>query len=297
MFKVMLRPKWIGALLLVFIIATVFVWLSAWQISRAEENAEVVDEDFETLIELIDVQMPNSSATDEAAGHRVTISGIFVKDVPIVVIDRGFSPLSSTNPSEEEKEETGQGGVWLIERFIADISPEYVAESATNPQDSAELAIVSGWAPSIEEALAAWEENAAVGDRVELTGRFFPVEALDRLEQISAFDLDTYFDQNSSDFDTAYSLPRVSPAAFVNLWEGDLNDLRYSGYLINEQSVPGLTVVDSQAPEIEVQWNFLNIFYAVEWIFFAGFAGYIWYRMVRDEYEEEQQALAEQQVE
>ena len=43
---------------------------------------------------------------------------------------------------------------------------------------------------------------------------------------------------------------------------------------------PGLTTIDSPAPSREVGLNWLNIFYAAEWAIFAGFAIYLWYRLV-----------------
>ena len=33
--------------------------------------------------------------------------------------------------------------------------------------------------------------------------------------------------------------------------------------------------------------NLLNVFYAVEWELFAGFAIFLWYRLVKDTWEEE----------
>ena len=40
-------------------------------------------------------------------------------------------------------------------------------------------------------------------------------------------------------------------------------------------------------PSQEVSLNLLNIFYAIEWVIFAGFAIYLWYRLVRDVVEKE----------
>jgi hypothetical protein len=37
----------------------------------------------------------------------------------------------------------------------------------------------------------------------------------------------------------------------------------------------------------DATYNWLNIFYAIEWIVFAGFAFYVWYRLVRDRVERE----------
>jgi hypothetical protein len=36
-----------------------------------------------------------------------------------------------------------------------------------------------------------------------------------------------------------------------------------------------------------VSFNLLNIFYAIEWVLFAGFAVFLWYRLVKDAWEAE----------
>ncbi|WP_054821545.1 hypothetical protein [Arthrobacter sp. JCM 19049] len=40
--------------------------------------------------------------------------------------------------------------------------------------------------------------------------------------------------------------------------------------------------------------NWLNVFYGIEWVVFAGFAFFLWYRLVRDDYQRELDELAEQ---
>jgi hypothetical protein len=42
-----------------------------------------------------------------------------------------------------------------------------------------------------------------------------------------------------------------------------------------------------------VALNWLNVFYAVEWVVFAGFAIFLWYRLVRDAVEREREAAEE----
>ena len=49
----------------------------------------------------------------------------------------------------------------------------------------------------------------------------------------------------------------------------------------------GLDKIDSPVPEIGASVNWLNIFYALEWVVFAGFAVFLWYRLVRDAWERE----------
>ena len=39
------------------------------------------------------------------------------------------------------------------------------------------------------------------------------------------------------------------------------------------------------APELERELNILNLFYAIEWVLFGGFAVYLWWRLVKDEQE------------
>ena len=45
--------------------------------------------------------------------------------------------------------------------------------------------------------------------------------------------------------------------------------------------------IDAPPPNNEVSLNLLNIFYAIEWVIFAGFAIFLWYRLVKDAWEEE----------
>ena len=43
----------------------------------------------------------------------------------------------------------------------------------------------------------------------------------------------------------------------------------------------------------QTELNWLNIFYAAEWIIFAGFAVFLWYRLVKDAKEREDEELRE----
>jgi hypothetical protein len=72
----------------------------------------------------------------------------------------------------------------------------------------------------------------------------------------------------------------------------------YFGYVTAADAPAGLDAIVSPAPEQEAQLDWLNVFYAVEWAVFAGFAIYLWYRLVRDavEREREEQEAAEASV-
>jgi surfeit locus 1 family protein len=150
----------------------------------------------------------------------------------------------------------GEQSVWLVARLDVD------GEGA--------LAVALGWAGSEEAALAAAPET---DQQVSLTGRYLPGEG-----------------PQESDFE-AGERSAISPAELVNLWEGV--DAIYGGYLVVHDEWPGLSVLDSPPPDPPVEVNWLNLFYALEWAVFALFALFIWYRLVADEYELEQEELRE----
>ncbi len=67
----------------------------------------------------------------------------------------------------------------------------------------------------------------------------------------------------------------------------------YRPYLASVAAPDGLSDIDSPAPEEKSSLNWLNIFYAAEWVIFAGFAFYLWYRLARDAWERELEELEE----
>ena len=75
--------------------------------------------------------------------------------------------------------------------------------------------------------------------------------------------------------------------------EGDLiplTDLKQaSGKIVSAWALS----ISSPPPEESVELIWLNVFYAVEWVVFAGFAIVLWYRLVRDAVERERDAAAE----
>lgn len=90
-----------------------------------------------------------------------------------------------------------------------------------------------------------------------------------------------------SDFEQG-ELSTLSIAAMVNLWnEVDLAGV-YGGYIVSSTPVIGLESIDSPIPTVEVELNWLNVFYAAEWVIFAGFAIFLWWRLVKDAWEKEQ---------
>lgn len=131
--------------------------------------------------------------------------------------------------------------------------------------DGDDLAVALGWAPT-RAAAAAAEATATIP--IPLVGRYLPSEAPDR----------------PGVEDGVQSAASV--AAFVNQWSSYSGSV-YPGYLVAHFAPPGLTRIDSPKPIPPQALNWLNLFYAIEWAVFAGFAVYLWYRLVKDVVEEE----------
>lgn len=134
----------------------------------------------------------------------------------------------------------------------------------------ASLAIAAGWTESRDDAVAAAsllsDSGALPGT---LVGRYLPSEG-------------SYDD----DFETG-ERSAMAVATLLNEW-AVAPDTVYGGYLILDEPIAGLEQIDSPEPSTEVSLNWLNVFYAIEWVVFAGFALYLWYRLVRDAWEREE---------
>ena len=85
------------------------------------------------------------------------------------------------------------------------------------------------------------------------------------------------------------------PAQQVNLW-APFEGPAYAGFLVLHPGSPldtaeladlGLDAIDSVPPLPVETVNWLNVFYAIEWVLFAGFGFYLWYRLVKDVWEKE----------
>ncbi|HWM33117.1 MAG TPA: SURF1 family protein [Pseudolysinimonas sp.] len=135
--------------------------------------------------------------------------------------------------------------------------------------DGITLAVALGWAPDAETALAAAGTPSWAGP---VTGRYLPSEP-----------------PSSSDFE-AGRRSAISVAELINIWPDATP--AYGGYLNLESTWPGLEPIFSPEPDREVSLNVLNVFYAIEWVIFAGFAIYLWYRLVRDVVEREAEEAA-----
>jgi cytochrome oxidase assembly protein ShyY1 len=251
MLQMMLRPRWVLALLLALGIAAGFALLGQWQLDRAVEQAIVQERPTEDVRPLADVAEPDGPTEQAATGQRVEVTGTFVPGDTVIV---------------EGRLNDGVAGYWPVAHLeVTDASP-------------GGLPVALGWAADLETAQAAAERfDAAAGDEVTVVGRFLPSEA----PIAPADDADPF------------SMTTVAVAQLINVW-ADYDDRPvYFAYVTATEPVAGLEAIVSPPPEVTAELNWLNVFYAIEWVVFAGFAIFLWYRLVRDAVERERDEAAD----
>ncbi|MBO1902195.1 hypothetical protein J4H92_09575 [Leucobacter weissii] len=256
--RVMRKPKWIAALALALVVAGVFAWLGQWQLSHAITLEAEGDAHSETPRPIDEVLEPGTSVDDTAAGMVVALSA---------------DPVLGDLRVVEERVNRSAEGAW--------VTGHVVVEGAEG-----HLPVAIGWAPTAaaaQQSLEALEsELGASGSRgaIELEGRYMPPDAAAIPEAA----------------DDPLRITTMVPAQLVNLWE-PFDGLAYSGFLVlhpggsgdplsaDALAAVGLQPIESVPPLPRETINWLNLFYAAEWVVFAGFAVFFWTRLVRDDWE------------
>ncbi len=238
----MLRPRWIGALVLALALAAGFAWLGQWQLERAIESGKVVDAPSETVVPLATVAKPGGPITDKATGQLVSVTGSFVPgDYQLL----------------EGRLNYGKAGWWVVGHLT-------IEGDGGKP---VALAVARGWAAdetTAKAAVARLAEEPASSQT--FVARLLPTEA----------------PEVPADKSRPTVMRTMSVAALYNLWTGVDGVDVYSAYVVERGAPAGLTQIDSPPPIEESTLNWLNLFYAAEWIIFAGFAIFLWYRLVKD---------------
>jgi surfeit locus 1 family protein len=154
----------------------------------------------------------------------------------------------------------GVTGYWVIGHVVA--------------ANGASVAVALGWAPTKARADVAAADLRAGAKSVTVVGRYQPTEPPDQ-----------------EDFEHGVRSV-VSVPALINEWK-TVTAVAYGGYIVAEKPSAGLTKIQSPKPQNDVTLDWLNVFYAIEWVVFAGFAIYLWYRLVRDAWEREEEDSAD----
>jgi cytochrome oxidase assembly protein ShyY1 len=150
----------------------------------------------------------------------------------------------------------GVSGYWVIGHVVA--------------SNGASVAVALGWTRSRTEADAAAALLTAGAPSSTIVGRYQPTEPPDQ-----------------QDFEHGVRSV-VSVPWLINEWT-TVPSVAYGGYIVERTPPAGLAKIQSVRPVDEVTLDWLNVFYAIEWALFAGFAIYLWYRLVKDAWEREEE--------
>lgn len=253
MLRLVLTPRWLGFLALVLLLVTAFVGLSAWQVSRAQHKNEVVAaQDVDELKDFNSVMAAQVPTPAYLLDQRVELTGHYMPDAQIVV---------------PQRLQDGEPGFWVVTMFVPDgahLGEDAVIEG--EPDNPIAVPVLRGW--TADEDLA-MHSRAGAG-QATIVGRIGPVDA----------------PQSTSDL-PAGQAHTVSTAQLVNAF----GVYSYSGFVFPEQdSGPGaseaagglehVTLEKQEAGGVDLQ----SAAYAIEWLIFAAFALYIWWRLLRDEH-------------
>ena len=251
MWKTALKPRWIAGFVFAIAVSGVFVLLSQWQFGRSTSP-----------------EVPTNPATEQVQPLTETLQpGEFFHGTDA---DQMVSAQGSYDPSKQllvpGRLHDGKTGYWVVSAFAVNGAPALTG-AAASPQTW--IPVARGWVAEPGEA------PAPPSGTLELTGRLLPSEApvpgmAPKPGEATA----------------------VSVAELINYWEVS----SYPGFVaataevangvdLSAAAVPGdLLALDigPQPPAQQINW--LNLFYSLEWVVFAGFALFIWWRLVKDDY-------------
>jgi cytochrome oxidase assembly protein ShyY1 len=186
---------------------------------------------------------------------------------PASVSDQMVSATGTYDPEKQVlvpgRLHEGEEGYWVVSAFAVDGAPALAGLEAS-PQTW--IPVARGWVRDPAQAAA------PPSGIINLTGRLLPSEA--PLPNVAP---------------EAGQASAVSVAELINIW----NVSSYQGFVSADAESAGAggalvpLQIEAQPPAQPVNW--LNVFYSVEWIVFAGFALFIWWKMVQDDYRRSQE--------
>lgn len=251
MWKTALKPRWIAGLVFAFLVSGVFVLLSQWQFGRSTTP-----------------EVPDNPATEQAQALTGTLQpGDFF---PGSVADQMVTADGSYDPAKQvlvpDRLKNGQSGYWVVSAFAVTGAPVLSGSAATA---QTWIPVARGWVAEPDDA------GAPPSGAVKLTGRLLPSEsplpatapAPGQASAVSVAELINYWDVSS--------YPGFVAATSEVVDGTDVSAAAVSGALLPLEIGP-------QPPAQQVNW--LNLFYSLEWVVFAGFALFIWWRLVKDDY-------------
>jgi cytochrome oxidase assembly protein ShyY1 len=248
--KTALQPRWIAGLVFAIAVSGVFVLLSQWQFGRSTQPEVPVNPATEQVQALTETLQPGDFFRGSVADQMVQASGTYDPAKQVLVAGRL---------------KDGKTGYWVVTAFAVTDAP-VLKGAAASPKTY--IPVARGWIADPADA------SAPPSGVIRLTGRLLPSEAPvpnaapepGRATAVSVAELINTWNVSS--------YPAFVSATAEKSGTADVGAAAGSG-------LEPLSIA-AQPPAAKVNW--LNLFYSVEWIVFAGFALFIWWRLVKDDY-------------
>lgn len=251
MWKTALQPRWIAGLVFAIAVSGVFVLLSQWQFGRSTQPEVPVNPATENAQALTGTLQPGDFFHGSVADQMVTAEGSYDPAKQVLVPGR----LND-----------GESGYWVVTAFAVTGAP---ALSGAGASPETWIPVARGWVADAADAAA------PPSGSLELTGRLLPSEAPvpetapgeGRATAVSVAELINYWGVSSY-------------PGFIAVTAEFSNGADVSAAAVSSPLKP--LRIGPQPPAQQVNW--LNLFYSLEWVVFAGFALFIWWRLVKDDH-------------
>lgn len=258
MLKTAIKPKWIAALVFALAVCAVLVLLSQWQFSRSLQKDVAPPSVTEKVQPLLETMDPGEPMKGDIEGQLVSATGHFDPSKQVLV------------PSRVQD---GEVGFWVVTAFVVDGAPTPDGVAATK---EVVIPVARGWLPTADNV------PAAPGGSIKLEGRLLNSEGPESAPKLPAGQVSTL---STAELTNVWDV--TTYAAFV-VSHSEVQDGKDVGAAAAGGSLQDITVT---ATDQNGKINWLNIFYAAEWVIFAGFALFLWWRLVADDYRRDQDEL------
>jgi cytochrome oxidase assembly protein ShyY1 len=245
-----LKPKWLGLLAVVLVAGVACVQLGLWQLNVARDKglAEALRKAHEARPVLLDtVVRPHQPFPNEQSNRAVTAVGEYAADDQFLVGPRRLD---------------GTSGYWVV-------TPMVVAESGARVPVVRGFVAESGGKPVVPPI-------APPTGTVSVDGTLAPGES-------------TAAAPSGAPGWPKPALGSVDMAVLVNDWSGQVYNAFVFAQTEKSATGAGIRVPDDLTrvppPEVTGGLKWRNAAYALQWWVFAGFALFMWFRMVRDDAE------------
>ncbi|MEW1921278.1 SURF1 family protein [Pseudarthrobacter oxydans] len=251
MWKTALKPRWIAGFVFAIAVSGVFVLLSQWQFGRSTQPEVPTNPATEQVRPLTDTLQPGEFFHGTDADQMVSAEGSYDPAKQLLVPGRLHD---------------GKTGYWVVSAFAVDGAPALTG-AAASPQTW--IPVARGWVAEPGDA------PSPPSGTLELTGRLLPSEAPvpgtapkpGEATAVSVAELINYWEVSSY-------------PGFVAATAEVANGVDVSAAAVHGELLP--LDIGPQPPAQQINW--LNLFYSLEWVVFAGFALFIWWRLVKDDY-------------